>query len=120
MTHMKQIFLMLVLFGILSVSCSRTTSLTVRGKLSIGHEVSSFIPCGDTTDYWVDDQTGELDSLYKTVVGEKSEPYAPVYVELKVNKVDLPTEGFAAEYDGMYEVVEIIKVEPIEGNSNCK
>lgn len=117
---MKNILLLLMFLGLLLASCGRTAPITVQGKLSIGHEVSSFTPDGDTTDYWIDDVTGELDSLYTIAVGENAEPYAPVYVELKVYKLERPTDGFAAEYDGVYEVVEIIKIEPISSHPNRK
>ncbi|MEG0455121.1 MAG: hypothetical protein RR559_07245 [Bacteroides sp.] len=117
---MKNSLLIVAFFGMLLVSCNRTTPLTVQGKLSIGHEVSSFTPCGDTLTYWVDDHANHLDSLYKKAVGENAEPYAYVYAELKVTASGKRDEGFAADYDGVYKVVEIIKVEPMELHPACK
>lgn len=93
---------------------SDVAPLLVRGKLVIGHEVSSFTADGDTIDYWIHDKTNQLDSLYQEVTKESTSPYTPVHAELKVYDRGKATDGFAADYDGTYEVVDIIKISPIK------
>lgn len=87
--------------------------ITVEGRLIIGHEVSSFVADGDTTEYWVTDTTGMLQERYRQTVGEQAKPYTPVKVALQVTDCGKSTEGFAAEYDGVYRVEQIINIAPL-------
>lgn len=86
---------------------------TVSGQLVIGHEVSSFTADGDTLEYWVDDTTGLLQARYEQVVGKEAKPYTPVKASLRVTDCGKSDEGFAAEYDGVYRVEEIIDIAPL-------
>lgn len=84
--------------------------LTCSGRLVMGHEACSFTPDGDTLAYWVIDRSGELKKLYEAALPEGAGPYTPVSAELKVRLMGPSDEGFAAEYDGVAEVEEIIRV----------
>ncbi len=44
-----------------------STTFTVKGKLVIGHEVRSFIAEGDTTSYWIIDDSGTLKEEYEKI-----------------------------------------------------
>ena len=87
---------------------------TVKGTLILGHEVRSFKAEGDTLEYWVTDSTGTLEASYQKTVGDGAEPYTPVYVELKVRDQGKATDGFALDYDGVYQVEEIVAIKPME------
>ena len=91
-----------------------STTFTVKGKLVIGHEVRSFIAEGDTTSYWIIDDSGTLKEEYEKTIGNNSEPYTPVYAELKVIDTGKSNEGFAAEYAGVYHVKEVLNISPIK------
>ena len=91
-----------------------STPFTVEGKLVIGHEVRSFIAEGDTTSYWIIDDSGTLKEEYEKTIGNNSEPYTPVYAELKVIDTGKSNEGFAAEYAGVYHVKEVLNISPIK------
>lgn len=93
---------------------SNSIPFVVKGNVIMGHEVRSFTAEGDTLDYWIYDRDGKLDSLYKEATKESVSPYTPVYAELKVYDKGKSTEGFAAEYVGTYEVVEVIEVKPLD------
>lgn len=84
--------------------------VTCSGRLVMGHEAYSFTPDGDTLAYWVVDRSGELKKRYEAALPEGAEPYTPVSAELKVKLMGPSDEGFAAEYDGVVEVQEIIRV----------
>lgn len=86
---------------------------TVTGRLIIGHEVRSFIADGDTTEYWIIDETDSLKPLYEQTVGEKAKPYTAVKASLRVVDAGKSSDGFAAEYDGVYRVKEVIEVAPV-------
>lgn len=128
---MKTKIILLVISVLFAVSCtnnrqnrtdnsneaSDSIPYVVKGKVIMGHEVRSFTAKGDTLDYWIYDGSGELDSLYKKATEENVSPYTPVYAELKVYDKGKSTEGFAAEYAGTYEVVEVIEVKPLESST---
>lgn len=122
---MKKLFFMLVALVVLGgcMNSSKKKSageqeamraddsvMTVSGQLVIGHEVRSFMPDGDTLVYWLIDRSGTLKALYDSAVGIDAEPYTPVRAELKIIDKGLSDEGFSADYDGVYEVVEIISM----------
>ena len=76
----------------------------------MGHEAYSFTPEGDTLSYWVVDRSGELKKRYEAALPAGSQPYTPVSAELKVKMMGPSSEGFAADYDGVVEVLQIIRV----------
>ena len=89
---------------------------TLRGKLTLGHEVSSFKPCGSDKTFWVSDKTGKLKKSYdKLTVGEK--PYTPIYVEIEFIDKGKASEGFPAEYESVYEAVKIFRTTKLSDHS---
>lgn len=85
----------------------------LRGRIVLAHEVRSFVPEGDTTEYWIVDRSGALEREYDRVTGGKKNG-SPARVELKLRYKGPSDEGFAAEYAGVFEVVEVISVEKEE------
>ncbi len=84
--------------------------VTCSGRLVMGHEAYSFTPDSDTLSYWVVDRSGELKKRYEEALPADAEPYTPVSAELKVKMMGPSSEGFAADYDGVVEIQEIIRV----------
>lgn len=84
----------------------------VTGKLVIGHEARSFVIDGDSAEYWFIDRSGTVQQEYERIVPDGIKNYTPVRVEMKVKYLGKSDEGFAAEYDGVYEVLELLKMEP--------
>lgn len=84
--------------------------VTCSGRLVMGHEAYSFTPDGDTLSYWVVDRSGELKKRYEEALPADAKPYTPVSAELKVKMMGPSSEGFAADYDGVVEVQQIIRV----------
>ncbi len=83
--------------------------LSVKGELVIGHEVRSFTAEGDSVDYWVVDETGELIQKYDEITkGTKNGK--PVYVELEVIDMGKSDEGFAADYTSTYQIIKVNKI----------
>lgn len=93
---------------------------TMKGRLTMGHEVSAFIPENETVSYWIDDPSHQMDSLYKQTVGANAQAYAEVTCEVEVKKLPKSTDGFAAEYGGNLEVVKIIKMEAVNPKNDIK
>lgn len=83
-----------------------TETLTVKGRLVIGHEVRSFVAEGDSADYWIVDKTGDLTRRYDALTGGTKNG-TPVYAELEVLDLGPSDEGFAESYDGVYQIVKV-------------
>lgn len=82
----------------------------VHGQLIMGHEAYSFTPDADTTAYWVVDKSGELKKRYEAALPSDAKPYTAIPAKLKVRIQGPSSEGFAAEYAGVMEVMEIKEV----------
>lgn len=90
---------------------AKSDTVTVNGQLVIGHEVRSFKSDNDTLEYWFVDKTGKVKEMYEEIVPEGMKDCTPVKAELKVVKKEKTDDGFAADYDGILEIVDIIKIE---------
>ncbi|MGL5683990.1 MAG: rhodanese-like domain-containing protein [Marinifilaceae bacterium] len=87
-----------------------TNDKIVKGKLIWGSEVFAFIPDGVDKTYWIYDKTLRLPELYRSVLPANAAPYTPVDATLVVIEKPKVTEGFPADYDGVYEVWRVISV----------
>ena len=101
----------IILFLFLLPACSTLeNSKEVSGTLRIGHEVRSFTDNTDNKEYWVIDKTGNLTKAYNETIKPQIAKYQPLQARLKVKELGKLQDGFAAEYDGTYEVQEIISI----------
>lgn len=83
---------------------------TVAGAYAFGHEVRSFQPCGSSAVYWARPLSPEIGQRLRARHGELSEePYARVYVVLTGRPSDQPPTGFAASYDGYFDITGIVE-----------
>ena len=104
-------FLSMVLGSILLFGCqSWQGTKEVQGTLILGHEVRAFRDSQDNKEYWLIDKTGKLMAKYQEIIGSETPRYQPVKTILKVEYCSSPQDGFGAEYDGCYEVKEIISL----------
>lgn len=86
----------------------------IKGFLTIGPEVATFEPIGFSKVYWINDlKDGSLTKFYNEKTKNQEKPYTPVMAELVLKNSDAIKEGFAKEYDGLVDVVEIKSVENI-------
>ena len=85
----------------------------LRGRVVMAHEVRSFIPEGDTVEYWIIDRSGALEREYDRATGGQKHG-TPARAERKARYKGATDEGFAAGYEGVFEVVELVSVEKAE------
>lgn len=112
MTSLSRIFSFVAIVAL--TACAQNNPDVVRGTLTMGHEVRAFIPDGETDEYWLIDKSGDLYKRYQEIAPIESGLYTPVKAELKVTELPKMQDGFGAEYDGTYNVVEIISLTPIK------
>lgn len=78
------------------------------GEVRIGHEVRSFRPDNDGREFWLVDKTGTLTTVYdRKTGGQKNGKSLRMTLKLEYN--GKWNDGFAAEYDGVYFVREVIE-----------
>ena len=78
----------------------------------------TFKPCGSDKTFWVSDKTGKLKEFYsKLTIGKK--PYTPIFIEIEVKDKGKAKEGFPAEYESVYEVVNVLKARNIS-SKDCE
>ncbi|MDD3773007.1 MAG: copper resistance protein NlpE [Weeksellaceae bacterium] len=94
---------------------------SIKGLLTFGHEVRTFEPCGSSKTYWVNDfSDGKLAKMYNEKIKNQLTPYTPLMAELVVKNLGKTQEGFAEQYDGVLEIIEIKLVEHITPENYCK
>ena len=82
---------------------------SVKGKLVMGHETSSFTPEGYSETYWITDKTGNLIRKYNELTNGKRSGDC-VYAELEVTESEKTADGLATGYAGVLEVTNIIRL----------
>ena len=91
----------------LLVSCSTIPDSLVHGHYTWGHEVRTFKPCGSAKTFWVAGDPALLQQLRKAAESSQAKPYDPIYVEVSGTLEAKATDGFAADYDGVYRFTDI-------------
>jgi hypothetical protein len=88
-----------------------------QGLLTIGHEVRSFLPCGEKDVLWLVGKSPAIDIIItayeKTMAGFP--PYTPVFVILSGSKTVPPAEGFGADYREALSASQLARIW-LEGN----
>lgn len=80
-----------------------------RGHLVWGHESRSFTECGSEREGWVINEAGaELVEVYDELT---SNPYQPMFVEVRGTWEAAPREGFGAEYGEALRITELLRAE---------
>lgn len=79
-----------------------------KGIYSFGPEVKSFKDCDSGGEFWVTDNSQQLELKYSQLNFEK--PYEPVYVEVEGIKIRSNKDVMGSEYDSTLVVKKVIKI----------
>lgn len=85
-----------------------THSLVFKGLYSFGPETKTFKDCENGEEFWVTDQSEQLELKYSQLKFEK--PYEPVYVEVEGEKVRSGKDGLGSAYDSTLIVKKVKKI----------
>jgi hypothetical protein len=91
----------------------------LRGWVTIGHEVQSFLPCSETTESWLLGVSPALRQIAKAY-GEalpRARAYTPLFMSLAGHAAPVPPEGFGADYDAAFYATRLVQVWP---GGNCR
>ena len=103
----------LILLSLIIITSCTDKKKEVEGTIRLGHEVRAFTDNQDKKEYWLIDKSGNLEKAYQKAIGSNMMNYRSVKAKLTVQDLGKIKEGFAAEYDGTYEVQKIISLTPI-------
>lgn len=86
----------------------------LEGWLTLGHEVRSFVPCGEDVAHWL---VGSSPAMREIAAGYREElsdhgPYTPLFVVLAGHVSEPPADGFGADYPGAVVATRLIGVLP--------
>ena len=103
------ITILILIAPLFLISCNNDTKelQTLKGHVVWGHEVRTFKPCGSNQTFWVADDSGKLKDAYQELTLKEKDVYQSIYAELEVEDKGKASEGFPANYDGVYEVLSI-------------
>jgi copper homeostasis protein (lipoprotein) len=107
----KYLLLAVVIAGVYSCnndSQKKPKPVVYKGIYSFGPEVKSFKDCDDGAEFWVVDNSEQLELKYSQLNFEK--PYEPVYVEVEGVKMRSDKEGISMQYDSTLVVKKLIRI----------
>ncbi|WP_017220672.1 hypothetical protein [Moritella dasanensis] len=81
---------------------------TIFGHYTYGHEVNSFRPCGEKQDFWVKGSNDTLELMTQKYSALVTKLYDEVFVEIKGNFESKASDGFAMDYDGQVNILELV------------
>lgn len=86
----------------------------LEGRVVIGHEVRSFVPCGQDVEHWLDGGSpaiGEIMTGYREKLPDEG-AYAPLFAVMAGHRSAAPTEGFGADYPAAIVATRLIRLLP--------
>ena len=86
----------------------------IRASYVWGHEVNSMKPCGSDSVFWVLASPEILRQLRAAHEALRGKPYDPLFVRVVGQRSSKPTDGFAAQTNGYFEVTELLETRPIQ------
>ena len=96
----------LVLLGAILGGCDRSPAISAR--YYYGGEVNVVCPCSGGKCYWVRAEPAIGNRLKDFVMRQTGQPYQAVYLRFHGHLLYEPGVGFAANYDGLMSVTEVL------------
>lgn len=97
----------LVVAWILLTACAPP----LRGRYTWGHEVNTIQRCDSKDIYWVRCDQPMAARLRAFVEQHTDHPYTSVYIEFRGQLLDERPDGFAANYDGVFKMEDILSLQ---------
>jgi len=100
------------------VACAHSSSAmnqegAVQASYVWGPEVNTMKPCGSDSTFWVlakHEIIGRLRTAHDSL---RTRPYDRIFIKVQGQRSTQPTDGFADETNGYFEVTEILEVRPL-------
>lgn len=103
----------LLVFGLFVIcACGNDTGkskpVVYKGLYSFGTEIKTFTECNDSTEFWVTDNSHQLELQYNQLNLQNLN--VPVYIEVEGEKMHSGKDGLGSEYDSTLVVKKLIKI----------
>ena len=85
----------------------------VEGSSVWGDEVNEFRPCGSDSVFWVLARPALIARLRLAHDSMTTQPFEKIFVRVKGQRSSKPTDGFAAQTNGYFEVTGILETRPL-------
>jgi len=92
--------------GLLIAGCEQAPVLS--GRYHYGGEVDIVCPCAATECYWVRAEPDVAEQLHEYAQRQARTPYQAMFLRWHGHLLDEPGVGFAANYDGLMRVDEVL------------
>ena len=103
-----------------ALSDNQIPPILYKGAMALGHEAEYFVDCETKEEWWVIyENRDELQKKYQDITMESSNPFDEIYAEIKGYLEDAPEDGFAAEYDKILKIVEVVHLNSLDGGNDC-
>lgn len=101
------------------VQASALPPVAYTGALVIGHESQYLKDCGTKEEWWIEFEAvdEELNNQYEDIAGDVA--YKEIYAEVKGYLEAAPEDGFAADYDKVLNITEIVKLDDLDDGNDC-
>jgi hypothetical protein len=107
---MSRALVLAVLLAATVTACASAGSSQLRGRYYWGNEVETFHPCGSEQSFWIVGDNSLLQPLRAKATElsrAKGQPYQPIYIEASGTSEGKASDGFAADYDGVYRLTAV-------------
>lgn len=101
---------------------AQAAPLQMRGIYVWGSEVETFSPCNTDKAYWLEGDEQLLAPLQELAIRKAdaaNEAYQPIYVEVQVRDMGRATDGFAVDYDGVMQLLDV-RSSSLQVPADCK
>ncbi len=100
--------------GLVAVAERVEEDALVHGLLIIGHEVRSFLPCGEAHARWLTGAPETIQALVQTYRTDlpNAPAYAPLFASVLGHRAEAPTTGFGTDYAGAFAVRKLVRTWP--------
>lgn len=102
----------LVFMFLLVASTGAADDRSFEGRYIHSAIANTFQPCGSQSVYWVNTSSAVQTRLVKFVRTHTADRQQAVYIEFRGRLLDKPVDGFAADYDGLIEIAELVTTLP--------
>jgi hypothetical protein len=107
---MSRALVLAALLAATITACASAGSSQLRGRYYWGNEVETLHPCGSEQSFWIVGDNSLLQPLHDKVTAlsqANGQPYQPIYIEASGRSEGKASDGFAADYDGVYRLTAV-------------
>lgn len=108
---MRYCTLVLILLSA-AISAGAGNDQPFKGRYIHSDIANTFQPCDSQQVYWINTSSAVQTRLIKFARAHAADRQQAVYIEFRGQLLDKPGDGFAADYNGLIEIAELVTTLP--------